>query len=101
MAVVSLVNGITTLATYAEPKETINSFSTTKQVNPAIAVGIISFLIAVKAFFLLPVAMLILYRGKFWSTQASLIGVEGFPDRDWFERKLFGFSEGRLKWSPY
>jgi hypothetical protein len=61
LGLVSLVNGI---ATYAEPKETINSFSTTKQVNPAIAVGIISFLIAIKTFFLLPLAMLILYRGN-------------------------------------
>jgi len=96
-----LIIGIVTLATYAKPIEVGNSFSTHKYTNPAIAVGIIFFLIAATAFFLLPAAMLIFYRGKFWSTQASLIGIEGVPNPDWPERKLFGFSEGRLKWSPY
>lgn len=60
-------------------------------------------------FFLVPSAVIILlspamliniYRGKFWSTQALFIGVEGIPEGlGSLERNLFGFNHGRLKWS--
>jgi hypothetical protein len=46
-----------------------------------------------------PAMLLDIYRGKFWSTQALFIGVEGMVDIGEAERHLFGFNHGRLKWS--
>jgi hypothetical protein len=49
---------------------------------------------------LAPVMLLNIYGGKFWSTQALFIGMEGIPaDIGDVERHLFGFNHGRLKWS--
>lgn len=70
-----------------------------KQVNPAIAAGIIFFLIAFAAIASLPYLVLRKYRGKFWSTQAQLFGLEGHADLEWLETQLFGLSDGRLKWA--
>lgn len=70
-------------------------------VSPGIAAGIIVLIIAGTMTLLAPWFMFALYRGKFWSTQALLIGLAGVPDLDWLEQQLFGFSENRLKWSPY
>jgi hypothetical protein len=70
-----------------------------KTVNPAIAVGIIFFLIAFACIASLPYLVLRKYRGKFWSTQAQLFGLEGHADLEWLETKLFGISDGRLKWA--
>lgn len=70
---------------------------TVRIVNPFLAVGAIFFIVAV-----LPAAMLSFYRGKFWSTQAWFIGIEGeYTDLVALEKTLFGFGESRLKWSPY
>lgn len=70
--------------------------------NPSGAgVYAIFFIFAGLSMAVLPHAMLSKYRGKFWSTQAVLYGMEGVPDVAWLERKLFGFSEGRLTWSPH
>lgn len=66
-----------------------------------IALPVIFFLLAFSAMAVLPHAMFSKYRGKFWSTQAVLYGMEGVPDIVWLERQLFGFSEGRLTWSPH
>ncbi|CAN8099553.1 unnamed protein product [Discula destructiva] len=66
-----------------------------------IALPIVFFILAFAAMAVLPYAMFSKYRGKFWSTQAVLFGLEGMPDIDWLERQLFGFSEGRLTWSPH
>jgi hypothetical protein len=96
-----LIAGILMLATYSKPMKVEDGLTISKRISPTIAVGIIFFLAAATAFLLLPATLLSFYRGKFWSTQASLVGLEGVPDLDWLERKLFGFSEGRLKWSPY
>ncbi|KAI1779817.1 hypothetical protein F4818DRAFT_154610 [Hypoxylon cercidicola] len=65
-----------------------------------LAVGLV-FLIPAAIMSLLAPAMLWgLYRGKFWSTQALLIGIEGVPDNlGWVEHDLFGLDHGRLKWS--
>jgi hypothetical protein len=46
-----------------------------------------------------PAMLLNIYAGKFWSTQALFIGVEGMVDIGEAERHLFGFNHGRLKWS--
>ena len=46
-----------------------------------------------------PAMLLNIYGGKFWSTQALFIGIEGVPDLGFIERHLFGFNFGRLKWS--
>ncbi|KAH9905046.1 hypothetical protein F4778DRAFT_731692 [Xylariomycetidae sp. FL2044] len=47
-----------------------------------------------------PAMLLNIYRGKFWSTQAHFVGIEGIPSNiGEVERLLFGFDHGRLKWS--
>lgn len=47
-----------------------------------------------------PFMLFNIYRGKFWSTQALFIGVEGIPESlGSLERNLFGFNHGRLMWS--
>lgn len=66
-----------------------------------LAIGLVilvpSFIITMLA----PPMLLNIYGGKFWSTQALFIGIEGVPsDLGWIERHLFGFNYGRLKWSP-
>ncbi|KAK8076891.1 hypothetical protein PG996_003061 [Apiospora saccharicola] len=44
--------------------------------------------------------LLNIYDGKFWSTQALFIGMEGVPSILAFvEERLFGSARGRLKWS--
>ncbi|KAH8880111.1 hypothetical protein GQ53DRAFT_670571 [Thozetella sp. PMI_491] len=98
-----LLIGIVTLATYAKPIDVYTGLGGVKKTtNPFIAVGIVFFLIGVATVAVLPYALLSLYRGKFWSTQAMFFGLEGtVTDLDWLEKQLFGFSEGRLKWSPY
>ncbi|KAK8218487.1 hypothetical protein IWZ01DRAFT_563890 [Phyllosticta capitalensis] len=45
-----------------------------------------------------PALLLNIYGGKFWSTQARLIGIEGRIDLGLAETYLFGCNEGRLKW---
>ncbi|KAI0431081.1 hypothetical protein F5Y09DRAFT_305867 [Xylaria sp. FL1042] len=49
---------------------------------------------------LIPVMLLNIYHGKFWSTQAHFLGIQGVPDDiGKIEELLFGFNHGRLKWS--
>ncbi|KAI0144641.1 hypothetical protein GGR57DRAFT_481567 [Xylariaceae sp. FL1272] len=49
---------------------------------------------------LIPVMLLNIYQGKFWSVQAHFLGLQGIPkDIGDIERILFGFNHGRLKWS--
>ncbi|KAI1123802.1 hypothetical protein F5Y10DRAFT_251074 [Nemania abortiva] len=99
-----LIVGIILLYVYSTPIETgynRTTFELTYQTNPLVAVGIIFFLIAFSAVASLPYAMLSLYSGKFWSTQALLFGIEGQADIEWLERRLFGFTEGRLRWSAW
>ncbi|GME32149.1 hypothetical protein GTA08_BOTSDO00421 [Neofusicoccum parvum] len=62
---------------------------------PGIVFLVPSALIALAA----PAMLLDIYRGKFWSTQALFVGVEGLVDIGEAERYLFGFNHGRLKWS--
>lgn len=69
--------------------------------NPLVAIGVIFFLFAFAAVALLPYTMLSLYSGKFWSTQALLFGLEGQADLESLELRLFGFAQGRLRWSAW
>ncbi|KAI0424597.1 hypothetical protein F5Y09DRAFT_323956 [Xylaria sp. FL1042] len=69
--------------------------------DPLVALGIVFFLIAFSAVASLPYVMLSLYSGKFWSTQALLFGLEGKADLEWLELRLFGFTQGRLRWSTW
>lgn len=101
-----LIISITTLAPYAQPVSTPvytnNDLSFHSSVNSFVAVGIVFLLLAISLVSMLPWALLSMYRGKFWSTQAWFIGIEGpVNDLRELERKMFGFSEGRLKWSAY
>jgi hypothetical protein len=67
--------------------------------NPAVAIGVIFFLIGIGITAFLPIWILGMYRGKFWGTQAHLLGLEGVADIEWLEQQLFGISQGRLKWA--
>lgn len=95
-----LIIAITTLASYRPVTIEEGPFSY-KYVDPTIAVAIIFFLVAAVTAISAPWLLFTLYRGKFWSTQASFIGFEGIPNIQWVEQQLFGFCEGRLQWSPY
>ncbi|KAI0847440.1 hypothetical protein F5Y00DRAFT_271177 [Daldinia vernicosa] len=65
-----------------------------------LAIGIIFLVPGAIVFFLAPYMIFELYRGEFWSTQATFIGIEGVPaNLGWVERNLFGLNQGRLKWS--
>lgn len=47
-----------------------------------------------------PAMILNIYDGKFWSTQALFIGMEGVPaELGYVEKRLFGSARGRLRWS--
>ncbi|KAI1408859.1 hypothetical protein F5Y13DRAFT_182401 [Hypoxylon sp. FL1857] len=68
--------------------------------KPLLIVGIVFIIPSVILTLLAPWLIFKLYRGKFWSTQAMFIGLEGKPDDlGWIERCLFGLNQGRLKWS--
>lgn len=76
-------------------KIAINPVSTT-----LLAIGLVFLIPAAIVTLFAPAMIWDLYRGKFWSTQALLIGIEGVPDNlGWVERDLFGLDHGRLKWS--
>ncbi|KAI0448822.1 hypothetical protein F5B21DRAFT_518642 [Xylaria acuta] len=99
-----LIIGITLLATVGKPVPSSYDLSKgqeTYKTNPLVALGIVFFLIAFSAIAILPYAMLSLYSGKFWSTQALLFGLEGQADLEWLELQLFGFTQGRLQWSTW
>lgn len=62
-------------------------------INAFITGGAISTLLA------MPIMLLYIYSGKFWSTQAHFVGIQGRADLGMAERYLFGFNHGRLRWS--
>ncbi|KAI1361279.1 hypothetical protein F5Y08DRAFT_315076 [Xylaria arbuscula] len=63
-------------------------------------VGLFILVSSVAVMLLTPMLLLDVYRGKFWSTQAHFVGLEGIPSEIGdIERLLFGFNHGRLKWS--
>lgn len=65
-----------------------------------LAPGLVFLIPAAIITLLIPVMLLNIYQGKFWSTQAHFIGLQGIPDNiGEIERFLFGFNHGRLKWS--
>lgn len=62
--------------------------------------GLIFLIPSLAIIFISPLMLFNIYRGKFWSTQALFIGVEGIPESlGSLESNLFGFNHGRLKWS--
>jgi len=80
---------------------TNDGVATKSRPNPMLGFAIALFAIAACAVVTLPYAMLSLYGGKFWSTEAVLFGLEGRADLAEVERELFGFRQGRLRWSPH
>ncbi|KAF3763154.1 hypothetical protein M406DRAFT_73783 [Cryphonectria parasitica EP155] len=93
-----LLIAIVSVATIQPESQSLYSYGAS---NPMIGLPVVFFILAFISMAVLPHAMLAKYRGKFWSTQAVLYGLEGVPDIDWLERQLFGFSEGRLTWSAH
>lgn len=104
-AIVWLLTAIVTVAVIAPETGSQEydgvTYSAPGVTNSLIALPVIFFILAFIAMAVLPHAMFSKFRGKFWSTQAVLYGLEGVPDIAWLERQLFGFSEGRLTWSPH
>ncbi|KAJ2998825.1 hypothetical protein NUW58_g209 [Xylaria curta] len=92
LAPIWLIISITLLASVSQPS---------LRNSPILPLGIIFFIVAFSTVAILPYAMLSLYSGKFWSTQALLIGLEGHADIEWLEIQLFGFAQGRLQWSAW
>ncbi|KAI0535012.1 hypothetical protein GGR58DRAFT_480701 [Xylaria digitata] len=63
-------------------------------------VGLVFLIPSIIITFLTPFMVRSIYQGKFWSTQAHFVGLEGIPsDIGEIEKFLFGFDHGRLKWS--
>lgn len=76
------------------------SSSNSSAILPLLIIGLIILIPSVFIALMSPVMLLNIYRGKFWSTQALFVGMEGIPaDLGSVERNLFGFNHGRLKWS--
>ncbi|KAJ3564391.1 hypothetical protein NPX13_g7864 [Xylaria arbuscula] len=98
-----LIISIFLLVSYGQPIPSYNLATGhyTHKVSPLVAVGIVFFIIAFAAVASLPYVMMSLYSGKFWSTQALLFGLEGQADLEWLELQLFGFTQGRLRWSTW
>ncbi|KAI1368395.1 hypothetical protein F5Y08DRAFT_355072 [Xylaria arbuscula] len=98
-----LIISIFLLVSYGQPIRSYNLVTghITHKVNPLVAAGIVFFIIAFAAVASLPYVMMSLYSGKFWSTQALLFGLEGQADLEWLELQLFGFTQGRLRWSTW
>ncbi|KAK7542641.1 uncharacterized protein J3D65DRAFT_664993 [Phyllosticta citribraziliensis] len=63
-----------------------------------LVIGSITLAVSVAVVLAAPAMLLNIYGGKFWSTQARLVGVEGRIDLGIVESYLFGFNQGRLKW---
>ncbi|KAI1761379.1 hypothetical protein GGR53DRAFT_29363 [Hypoxylon sp. FL1150] len=77
-----------------------SSSSSNPVTTALLAVGLVFLIPAAIVLLFAPAMLWDLYRGKFWSTQALLIGIEGVPDNlGWVEKDLFGLDHGRLKWS--
>lgn len=67
---------------------------------PFLILGIIIFVPSALVVLAAPALLMNIYRGKYWSTQALFIGMEGIPPEiGEIERRLFGFNHGRLRWS--
>jgi hypothetical protein len=65
----------------------------------ALGFGVTFLVIGLAIMAVLPIWVLNMYRGKFWTTQAHLLGLEGVADIVWLEQQLFGICQGRLKWA--
>ncbi|KAK8038651.1 hypothetical protein PG993_007062 [Apiospora rasikravindrae] len=74
----------------------INGAATLGLLIPGVVVLIPTVLILLSA----PALLYHIYDGKFWSTQALFVGMEGVPPTLGFvEERLFGSDRGRLRWS--
>ncbi|KAJ5930394.1 hypothetical protein N7466_005887 [Penicillium verhagenii] len=65
------------------------------------AIGILLLATAATTFVTSPYLTRLLYRGKFWGSQAWLFGFEGYADIKTIESQIFGARLNRLRWSPY
>lgn len=88
-------------ATYTPTLDLSNaSMSASKTIALGLLIpGILMLIPSVIILLAAPAMLYDIYRGKFWSTQAHFVGVEGRVDIGKAERHLFGFNHGRLKWS--
>ncbi|KAK8094769.1 hypothetical protein PG997_001454 [Apiospora hydei] len=74
----------------------LNGAPTLGLLIPGVVVLIPTVLILLSA----PAMLYHIYDGKFWSTQALFVGMEGVPASLGFvEERLFGSDRGRLRWS--
>jgi hypothetical protein len=97
----SFVSTTTNNANMPEELQAFRSLAgSTSYINkPATVIGAILITIGSLMIIFLPAWALSMCRGKFWSTQAHLFGLEGVADIEWLENQLFGICEGRLKWA--
>jgi hypothetical protein len=65
------------------------------------AVGVPFLIFGAIIVLLSPILILHVYGGKVWSTQPWLFGFEGHMPIKEIEKKIFGFSQNRLTWTPY
>ncbi|KAJ5523775.1 hypothetical protein N7494_010425 [Penicillium frequentans] len=65
------------------------------------AISILLLFTAIAVFVSSPYLTRLLYRGKFWGSQAWLFGFEGYADIKTIESQIFGARLNRLRWSPY
>ncbi|KAJ5900162.1 hypothetical protein N7495_004906 [Penicillium taxi] len=63
-------------------------------------IGLILVIVALATFVLSPYLTRLLYRGKFWGSQAWLFGFEGYADLETIESQIFGARMHRFHWSP-
>ncbi|KAJ5655058.1 hypothetical protein N7490_002061 [Penicillium lividum] len=65
------------------------------------AIGYLLWILALVAFVASPYLTRLLYRGKFWGSQAWLFGFEGYADLETIESQIFGARMRRLRWSAF
>jgi hypothetical protein len=87
----NLPDGLESLRDLAGNKSVMN--------KPATVTGAIFITFGTLMIIFLPAWAASRCRGKFWTTQAHLFGLEGVADIEWLENQLFGICEGRLKWA--
>lgn len=67
--------------------------------NTNIGIGIILLLFGLTGWIMAPRLLQIILRGKFWDTQAAVLGFEGYMNLPTIERCIFGGNFNRLSWS--
>ncbi|KAJ5759394.1 hypothetical protein N7520_006550 [Penicillium odoratum] len=65
------------------------------------AIGYLLWILALVAFVASPYLTRLLYRGKFWGSQAWLFGFERYADLKTIKSQMFGARMRRLRWSAF